>query len=185
MTRFAIIAICLISISCSRKPATQAPAPVVPTLTGGNAPQPPEVKNDDDRDRLERERLERERLAREAAERAEMTRILQATIHFAYDRSDLSEQARSILDDKARVLSSHPEIRIRISGHTDERGSDEYNVALGQQRAAAAHRYLIQRGIAVGRIDFVSVGESRPLCSEVSETCWTENRRAEFEIVQQ
>jgi peptidoglycan-associated lipoprotein len=80
------------------------------------------------------------------------------------------------------VLTQNTGIRIRISGHTDNRGSDEYNLALGQRRAAAAKRYLTDRGIDGGRIEIVSFGEERPKCTSDDESCWSDNRRDEFEI---
>lgn len=121
----------------------------------------------------------------EAAERARVAArtTLEATIYFAYDRSDLDADARGLLDAKLPVLQANPSIRLRIAGHTDERGSDEYNLALGARRAAAAKRYLTQHGIDDARLDVVSFGEERPACTDVDETCFGRNRRAAFEIV--
>jgi len=130
----------------------------------------------DARDRAERERLERER------HEAEHRRVMEAVIYFDYDRSDLSAQARSTLDAKLGVLAGAPSMRIRVSGHTDDRGSDEYNIALGQRRAAAAKRYLAQRGIDGGRIDIVSFGEEQPACTAPDASCWAQNRRDEFQV---
>ncbi len=73
-------------------------------------------------------------------------------------------------------------MRIRISGHADERGSDEYNLALGNRRAAAAKRYLAGRGVTEARMDIVSYGEERPVAAGQNEAAWAQNRRAEFEI---
>ncbi|MDQ3949840.1 MAG: peptidoglycan-associated lipoprotein Pal [Gemmatimonadota bacterium] len=129
------------------------------------------------RDRAERDRLDRERLA------AERLRVMTASVYFEFDRSDLTAEARSTLDAKLGILSSSPELRIRIAGHADERGSDEYNMALGQRRAAAAKRYLVHRGIDANRVDVMSFGEERPICTESHEGCWSRNRRGEFEIV--
>ncbi len=107
---------------------------------------------------------------------------MEAVIYFDYDRSDLSAQARSTLDAKLGVLAGAPSMRIRVSGHTDDRGSDEYNIALGQRRAAAAKRYLTQRGIDGGRIDIVSFGEEQPVCTASDASCWAQNRRDEFQV---
>ena len=71
---------------------------------------------------------------------------------------------------------------MRIAGHADERGSTEYNLALGTQRAAQAKRYLVERGVAAARIETTSFGEERPVCTENTEACWAQNRRDEFEI---
>jgi peptidoglycan-associated lipoprotein len=173
--------------ACHKKPVLAPPAPP-PGETAPLARTNPGTRDNADsaqaeRERLERERLDRERRAHEAADREAMMRALEASVHFEYDRSDLSEASRIVLDAKVRVLAAHPEIRLRIVGHTDDRGSDEYNQALGQRRSAAAHRYLTMRGVAAVRLDYVSVGEGRPRCPESTEACRAENRRAEFEII--
>jgi peptidoglycan-associated lipoprotein len=105
-----------------------------------------------------------------------------APISFAYDQSEISDEARATLDAKIPVLSANPGLRIRVAGHTESRGSDEYNLALGQRRAASAKRYLTDRGVDGGRIDIVSFGEERGSCSQEEESCWAKNRRDEFEI---
>ena len=110
------------------------------------------------------------------------TAALTATVYFDYDRSDITDDTRAKLDAKVPVLTQNTGVRIRISGHTDSRGSDEYNLALGQRRAAAAKRYLTDRGIDGSRIEIVSFGEERPTCTDESEGCWSRNRRDEFEI---
>ena len=113
---------------------------------------------------------------------AAATAALTATIYFDYDRSDITDDSRTKLDAKVPVLTQNTGVRIRIAGHTDSRGSDEYNLALGQRRAAAAKRYLTDRGVDGSRIEIVSFGEERPTCTDESEGCWSRNRRDEFEI---
>jgi len=124
--------------------------------------------------------------ARNNAAKAEAIRAataaLTTTIYFDYDRSDITDDSRAKLDAKVPVLTQNTAVRIRIAGHTDSRGSDEYNLALGQRRAAAAKRYLTDRGIDGSRIEIVSFGEERPTCTDESEGCWSRNRRDEFEI---
>ena len=110
------------------------------------------------------------------------TATLTATILFDYDRSEITDDARAKLDQKVPILTQNTGVRIRIAGHTDSRGSDEYNLALGQRRAAAAKRYLTDRGIDGSRIEIVSFGEERPTCTDEAEGCWSRNRRDEFEI---
>jgi len=107
---------------------------------------------------------------------------LEQRIGFAFDRSDISPQARAILSAKSDVLKRSGEITLRIEGHADERGSDEYNLALSQRRAAAAKRFLIQQGIAPERLETVSYGEERPLDRGHGESAWAANRRAEFRV---
>ena len=105
-----------------------------------------------------------------------------AVVYFDYNSAELSQDARATLESKIPLLSGNPELKIRIAGHSDERGSDEYNLALGQRRAAAAKRYLTQRGIAANRIETVSYGEERPSVDGHDEAAWAQNRRDEFEI---
>lgn len=126
--------------------------------------------------RIDNERMDRERMMTEARN------AVTARIYFDYDQAELSDQARATLDSKVPLLNANTGMRIRIAGHTDDRGSDEYNLALGQRRAAAAKRYLVQRGIDAGRIDVISLGEEQPASSGSDESAWSQNRRAEFEI---
>jgi peptidoglycan-associated lipoprotein len=109
--------------------------------------------------------------------------VLTEMIFFDYDQSELRAEARATLDAKLAFLQANPSIRIRVAGHTDERGSDEYNIALGMRRAAAAKRYLVDLGIAESRIAVVTFGEERPINTESTEAAWAQNRRDEFEIV--
>ncbi len=157
--------------ACRSRPKATPEPPAVP------APAP----RDDAAERAAAAARDRERLERERLE-AERRRVMEAVINFDYDRSDLSAQARSTLDAKLGVLAGAPSMRIGVSGHTDDRGSDEYNIALGQRRAAAAKRYLTQRGIDGGRIDIVSFGEEQPVCTASDASCWAQNRRAEFQV---
>jgi len=108
---------------------------------------------------------------------------LAANIYFDYDRAELTTESRAALDAKLPVLRANAGVRIRISGHTDDRGSDEYNLALGQRRAAAAKRYLVSQGIGEDRIDVVSFGEERPAVQGADDSSWAQNRRDEFEII--
>jgi len=103
-------------------------------------------------------------------------------VHFEFDQSDLRTEDRAILDAKVPIMQANAGVTIRVAGHTDERGSDEYNLALGQRRAAAVKDYLVQRGVAATRIETVSFGEERPVAQGSDEGAWGQNRRAEFEI---
>jgi peptidoglycan-associated lipoprotein len=119
----------------------------------------------------------------DAANRARLRETLEQPVYFDYDKSELRGDARSALDAKLPALRANPSVRIRIEGHTDERGSDAYNMALGQQRAARARAYLVANGIDAERIDIVSFGEERPVCTGHEETCWTRNRRDQFVVI--
>ena len=183
-----IVGVVVVASACPRTP----PPPVTPSPT----------VNQDSIDAAERAR-------REAAERAEAARrdsinranaaredslrrareamegvrsALTAPIYFEYDSDAIGEAGRSALDQKLTILQANSGVRLRISGHADERGSDEYNLALGQRRAAAAKRYLTQRGIPEAQIEIISFGEERPAATGGDESAWAQNRRDEFEI---
>lgn len=104
-------------------------------------------------------------------------------IHFALDRSDLSPEARTTLAAKAEILRASPNVMLRISGHADERGSDEYNLALSKRRAAEAKRFLTQQGVDSTRLETVGYGEEQPLDTGATEPAWAVNRRAEFSVI--
>ncbi len=104
------------------------------------------------------------------------------TVYFEFDRSGLTEQARGALDRNAEFLRANPSIRVRIEGHCDERGTVEYNLALGDRRAHSAKEYLVQRGIAADRLSTVSFGEERPADPGRDEAAYARNRRAEFRV---
>jgi peptidoglycan-associated lipoprotein len=120
---------------------------------------------------------------RQAAAVAAARTALVAKIFFDYDKSDITDQGKAILDAKVPVLNSNPGIRIRVEGSCDRRGSDEYNLALGQRRAAAAKRYLTDHGIDAARIDIISYGAERPVAEGDAEDAYSQNRRDEFAIV--
>jgi peptidoglycan-associated lipoprotein len=111
------------------------------------------------------------------------TTLITGPIYFDFDKSTIRPDAAATLDKKIPWLQANPGMRIRIEGNADERGSDEYNLALGQRRAASAKRYLVDHGIAADRFDLVSYGEERPVCTEHNEACWQQNRRDDFRIV--
>ena len=111
-----------------------------------------------------------------------MRAAVAATIGFEFNKADLRDDAKAALDAKIPILLANTSVTVRIAGHADERGSTEYNLALGTQRAATAKRYLVERGVAEGRIETTSFGEERPVCTEENEGCWARNRRDDFEI---
>jgi peptidoglycan-associated lipoprotein len=165
------------AIACGGRSAPEEPAP---EPTPAPAPEPAPEPVDDSADR---ERLERERMAREAAERGRaVSADLAAMINFDYDQALVRPADQETLDRKAAILVANPGVRLRIAGHADERGSDEYNLALGNRRAAAAKRYLENKGVEGSRIEVVSFGEERPLNPGSDETAYAQNRRAEFEV---
>jgi peptidoglycan-associated lipoprotein len=108
---------------------------------------------------------------------------LAGAIYFDLDESVITDDSRAALEAKAPILLRHPQLRLRISGHADERGSDEYNLALGLRRAAEAKRYLAALGIGEDRIEILTFGEERPAVQGHTEEAWALNRRAEFEVI--
>jgi peptidoglycan-associated lipoprotein len=105
-------------------------------------------------------------------------------IFFDYDAYDVRGDAQGTLSKDASYFASHPNVRFVIGGYCDERGSNEYNLALGQNRADAAKSALIAAGVSAGRIRVVSYGKEKPFCSESTEECWQQNRRAGFSLDQ-
>ncbi|MDP3947874.1 MAG: peptidoglycan-associated lipoprotein Pal [bacterium] len=188
-----------------KKAEVKAPAPeekgpqVLPPPTPEAKPEKkveevkkPEVAKSEEQIREEGIR-EREARAREAAKKAEEARAREAAkpsekpfslkevkIPFDFDSFVLSTEAKDYLDTIASFLMKNPSIKIQIEGHTDERGTNEYNLALGQRRADSARKYLEDLGVSPKRIATLSYGEERPLDDGHNEEAWAKNRRAEF-----
>jgi peptidoglycan-associated lipoprotein len=175
-----LVAAAVVTAACSHPAPAPAPAP----QPVASAPPPP-IDSARIRDSLANAR----RLADEqAAARARADAIAAARntlltkIYFDFDKSDLTDQDRAALDAKVPILNANPGVRIRIEGNCDKRGSDEYNLALGQRRAAAAKRYLTEHGIDASRIDVISYGAERPVAAGDAEDAYAQNRRDEFVI---
>jgi peptidoglycan-associated lipoprotein len=101
-------------------------------------------------------------------------------IYFDFDKSFIRDDAKTVMKANVEWLKANPKTKIRIEGNCDERGSVEYNQALGQRRATSAKRYLTEMGVSAHRISLISYGKEKPLCSEHDETCWQKNRRDDF-----
>jgi len=100
--------------------------------------------------------------------------------YFDYDKADIRPDARASLSQTADFLKGHPSIKATIEGHCDERGSTEYNLALGDRRATAVKQYLVSLGVSADRLSTVSFGKEKPFCNESNESCWQQNRRGHF-----
>ena len=162
------LAVAVVASGCARKrpPATDDRdrdpfPPVTETDPGDN----PGGMTEDETARVERERA--------MATVGEM-------VFFDFNRSELNDEARETLRQKADVLRDYPDIRVRIEGHCDERGTVEYNLALGERRAEASRQYLVDLGIDPDRLTTVSYGEERALVEGQNESAWAQNRRDEF-----
>ncbi|HEX2451060.1 MAG TPA: peptidoglycan-associated lipoprotein Pal [Gemmatimonadales bacterium] len=170
-----VAAVALVT-ACGSKPEPEQPAPE-PAPPPAEAPPPPAPPPTDDG------RAAREAAEAEAARLRQLTTDLTSPIYFDFDRAEVRQgNDQSLLDRKAAILGVNPAVRMRISGHADERGSDEYNLALGNRRAGAAKRYLTGKGVADNRLEVVSYGEERPSNPGHDESAWAENRRDEFEV---
>jgi peptidoglycan-associated lipoprotein len=104
-------------------------------------------------------------------------------ILFGYDSTSLTEEARDTLNQNAEWLRANPSARVELEGHCDNRGTVEYNLALGARRATSARDYLVSLGIAPERLTTISYGEELPLCQEETEDCWARNRRVHFAVL--
>jgi peptidoglycan-associated lipoprotein len=167
-------ALAVVMAGCGKKtpPPPPAPPPAAPE-TPPPAPQPPPE--------VAPAMNEYETLRQKSIDELEKMGLL-ADIHFDYDRADLRESDRGILSQNADTLKKFDFLRITVEGHCDERGSVEYNLALGERRAKAAHDYLASLGVDASRMKTVSYGKEVPLCQESNEDCWARNRRAHFGI---
>jgi len=99
------------------------------------------------------------------------------TVHFEYVKYDVRDQDRDILQRQAAWLQRYPQVRVTVEGHCDERGTREFNLALGARRANAVKDYLVSLGVPSSRIGTISYGKERPMCAESNESCWAQNRR--------
>jgi peptidoglycan-associated lipoprotein len=192
-SRLALIAVVatatLAAGACKKKPAT-APTPVVnqDSINAENARRDSIARADQERrDAAARDQARTDSIARERQRLDQMMADARTTItnpvYFEFDRADLTSDDISKLDAKIPLLNANAGLRLRVSGHTDSKGSDEYNMALGQRRAAAAKRYLTQHGISAARVETVSFGEERPASTGTDESSMAQNRRSEFEII--
>ncbi|WP_309670122.1 OmpA family protein [Gemmatimonas sp.] len=167
-----LVSTTLVLGACRKKPVV-APQTETPPVAQPQQPTRPTTSAPTPRDTMENVR------AMVAAARA---RLLE-TIYFEYDADELRDDAKSNLDAKILVLNANPGVKIRVAGHCDERGSDEYNIALGRRRAESAKRYLTDRGIDASRIETASFGRERPDVQGTTEEAWSRNRRDAFEII--
>lgn len=162
---------------CAKKkaPATPVAAPPVAAAVEVPAPRPEPIPSDAIPSPLDGDLLA-------ATEHAYQTGLL-GDVYFDFDEAALRQDARDRLARNAEFLRSRPEFQVQIEGHCDERGTSEYNLALGERRAQATRDYLVSLGVAAGRLRTVSYGEERPACPESAESCWQLNRRARFLLV--
>jgi peptidoglycan-associated lipoprotein len=160
-----VLAIAISAPACRKKPAAGDDVSLTPTPTAPAGPAVPVAPAPVPAEAL-------------AQLKANFTRV-----HFDFDRWDLDAASRERLVSNARVLGDHPSVVVEIQGHADERGTTDYNLALGEKRAATVRSFLLGAGVPSERLRTISYGEERPSASGVGETVWAENRRAEFRIL--
>jgi peptidoglycan-associated lipoprotein len=162
--------------ACAKKapPAPPPPPPVAPEPPPPAPPPPPKPEVAPVVD-------EYARLKAMSAEEIEKSGLLKE-VFFDFDKSDIREQDRATLSENADKLKKFDFLRITVEGHCDERGTVEYNLALGERRARAAHDYLVSLGVPADRLKTVSYGKEVPVCTQSSEDCWQRNRRAHFTV---
>ncbi len=167
----------LLMVSCASQQTEVTPEPVQQVI---------EEDTSVDLEAEQAAKLEEERLKAEAAAQAEVEKAREAftsvDINFAFDDYSLNGEAQDILQVKAVWMSANPESTVVVEGHCDERGTTEYNLALGDRRANAVKSFLTDLGIDNGRIKTISYGEEMPIDAGHNETAWSKNRRAHFTI---
>jgi peptidoglycan-associated lipoprotein len=169
-------------VGCPKKPPktseTPTAAPVAPVPTAPTTDVRADARPDTGTDQVQVDPLKDPDLARLNGYVRE--RGLLGDVFFDLDRAELRAEARERLARNAEWLKSHPEFQVTIEGHCDDRGTNEYNLALGERRASSARDYLVSLGVAAARVRILSYGEERPVCTQQSESCWAQNRRAHF-----
>ena len=171
-----ILSVMFFTVSCAKKVVQNEPEPMTQSEVS-KASEKSAMEAEQAR-QLQENRLRAEAAAREAAEKAFVNEI----IHFSFDSALLSDQAQQILNHKADYLRTNSSVTVTVEGHCDERGTDAYNIALGERRAESVKNFLVDMGISTNRLNTVSYGEERPIAMGQDEASWAKNRRAQFVI---
>jgi peptidoglycan-associated lipoprotein len=161
---------------CGGKKPPAAPPPPPPVIPAAPPPAPPAPPRD-----VVTQTDDYARLRQTSVDELERMGLLE-DVHFDFDRFDIREADRAVLTKNADVLKRFDFLKITVEGHCDERGTVEYNLALGDRRSRGAYDYLVSLGVPVERLKTVSYGKEVPICREASEDCWQRNRRAHFTI---
>jgi peptidoglycan-associated lipoprotein len=165
----------LLAVGCAKKPAPAPDMTATPTET---------VMPSDTVSGMQDTGMKESAVSDSTMNAAETAMAELQRVHFDFDQFTLSAEARDVLAGNAAYLQANSSVSVRIEGHCDERGSDEYNLALGERRAQAAKDYLVSLGVAAGRLQTISYGEEMPLDASNNEDAWAKNRRAEFKAIQ-
>jgi peptidoglycan-associated lipoprotein len=187
MRRFAsgaaiLLALSLTAGACAKK-APEMPPPADPPATVETKPEPPPPPPPPKPEPKPPAPTEDEIFAKKTLEQLNAEKPL-ADVYFAYDSTDLSAEARGSLEKNLQWLTRWTSTKIMIEGHADSRGTNEYNLALAERRAAAVRDYLSSLGLSAERMNIVSKGEEQPFCTDETEACWQQNRRGHFIITE-
>jgi peptidoglycan-associated lipoprotein len=178
----AAIATVLVAAACTPEPVPETPAPTGPTAEELERMRQDSIRRVEEAAAAERARLE-EMARQEAARAAQAARqTLRETVYFDYDESAIRSDTEQRLRAKLDVLRNNPGVQVRMEGHADERGTSEYNIALGNERAESVMQFFTGFGLDGNRFSSVSYGEERPVAQGSSEASWAQNRRVEFVI---
>src|SRR3989339_1477750 len=164
-----------LTVSCAKKAVVSDAG----TVSGAATTEDPNAKAKAEAERLAAEKAAKEKAAKIAAARKAFEN---EDIHFDYDSSELTAAAKTLLKDKAAWLNENATAAVTVEGHCDERGTTEYNLALGDRRATSVKAYLVDLGIAAARMNTVSYGEEKPVDTGKTEIAWAMNRRAHFAV---
>jgi peptidoglycan-associated lipoprotein len=171
-----ILSAMIFTASCAQKMVQNEPVPA--TQQEFSRASDNSAKDTDQDRKSQEERLRVEGPAREVIENA----VVSESVHFEYDSALLSEQTQQILISKADYLRTHSEVIVTVEGHCDERGTDAYNIALGERRAESVKNFLVDMGIRANRLKTISYGEERPIALGQNESSWAKNRRAQLVV---
>lgn len=167
-----ILSAMFFTVSCAKKVVQNKPEPIAQS----------EASKAPDRSAMEAEPQEDRLRAEEAAGETAGADFVNESVHFSFDSALLSEKAQLILNDKADYLRKNAAVTATIEGHCDERGTDAYNIALGERRAKSVKNFLVDLGISANRLNTISYGEERPIAMGQNEVSWAKNRRAQFVV---
>lgn len=182
--KFLIVFLLVVAVGCAKKYTKPSEEAGAPDETVKEEMVTPERVDEMEEEVVEEiVDLEADEVEESAISLEEKAKSVFRDVLFDYDKYDIKADARPILNDVAQFLNDHKDLNIVVEGHCDERGTNEYNLALGEKRSKAAKNYLVSLGVSPDRMIIITFGEEKPVCTEQDESCWQQNRRAHFVVV--